>query len=91
MDADGIAPIPTQETAGPPHSRVGRWMFAGQRMDAPEQGAHATHPWYLVLWLTENRPLPDRPSPVCPALRIAEERDSVDQSRASRQAAPAAR
>lgn len=28
-------------------------MFAGSRMDAPARnGEHATHPWYLVLWLT---------------------------------------
>ena len=45
--------IPTRETAEPPKNFVGRWMFAGTRMDAREQtGAHATHPWYLVLWLT---------------------------------------
>ena len=53
MDADGIGSIPTQEAAGPPKSSLGRWLFAGRRMDAPQQpGGRATHPWYLVLWLT---------------------------------------
>jgi hypothetical protein len=45
--------IPTRETAGPPQNFLGRWMFAGNRMDEREPtGAHATHPWYMVLWLT---------------------------------------
>jgi hypothetical protein len=50
---DIIGQIPTRETAGPPKNFVGRWMFAGSRMDAHEPtGTHATHPWYSVLWLT---------------------------------------
>jgi hypothetical protein len=45
--------IPTQETASPPTSFLGRWLYAGNRMDARERaGAYAAHPWYLVLWLT---------------------------------------
>lgn len=51
MAADGQ--IPTRETAAPPKSFLGRWMYAGNRMDQREQtGPHTTHPWYLVLWLT---------------------------------------
>lgn len=50
---DVIGQIPTRETAGPPEGFLGRWMYAGSRMDTRERaGANATHPWYLVLWLT---------------------------------------
>ena len=50
---DIIGQIPTRETAEPPKSLLGRWLFAGSRMDAHEQTAsHKTHPWYSVLWLT---------------------------------------
>ncbi len=45
--------IPTRETAAPPTGFLGRWLYAGSRMDAPAQPPeHTTHPWYLVLWLT---------------------------------------
>lgn len=45
--------LPTSETAEPPTSFLGRWMYAGSRMDARERsGANAEHPWYEVLWLT---------------------------------------
>ena len=45
--------IPTRETAEPPKSIVGRWLYSGRRMDTREQTeSHTTHPWYLVLWLT---------------------------------------
>src|SRR3954454_8416277 len=30
---------------------LGRWLYAGQRLDLIEEHGH-THPWYLVLWLT---------------------------------------
>jgi len=48
-----VGQIPTRESAGPPRGFLGRWIFAGDRMDAHQHtGAHATHRWYSVLWLT---------------------------------------
>jgi hypothetical protein len=45
--------LPTRESARPPKSYLGRWLYAGSRMDESERSAaHTTHPWYLVLWLT---------------------------------------
>jgi hypothetical protein len=34
------------------HNRHLRWLFQGHRLDAHEEQHAATHPWYLVLWLT---------------------------------------
>lgn len=40
-------PLAAQER----RSWIGRWLFRGQRLDIIEEHG-ATHPWYLVLWLT---------------------------------------
>ncbi len=37
--------------AAPPGTALGRWFSAGGGLDE-ETSRHATHPWYLVLWLT---------------------------------------
>ena len=48
-----VRQILTRETAGPPKSRLGRWMLGGSRMDARVHSAgEKRHPWYEVLWLT---------------------------------------
>jgi hypothetical protein len=39
------------ELASPPRTAFGRWFSAGGGLDE-ETSRHATHPWYLVLWLT---------------------------------------
>jgi hypothetical protein len=44
-----LPPLPTYRTA-PRRSLLGRWFTSGDRLDAPH--GHATHPWYMVLWLT---------------------------------------
>ena len=50
---DFIGQIPTRETAPPPRNFLGRWLYAGHRMDAHQHNEKApTHPWYQVLWLT---------------------------------------
>ena len=45
-----IPPLETESN----HERAGfaRWLFAGGRLDLAHQGTEATHPWYMVLWLT---------------------------------------
>lgn len=51
MDVNGQ--LPHSESPGQPKTFLGRWLYAGRRMDTQEQpGVAATHPWYLVLWLT---------------------------------------
>ena len=45
-----VAARPTRRLARL-RSRVGRWLLRGGSLDA-QRTAHATHPWYLVLWLT---------------------------------------
>ena len=53
LNTDAVPQLPTRETVGPPKNFLGRWLYAGNRMDAREpSGSHTTHPWYLVLWLT---------------------------------------
>src|SRR5579885_193001 len=48
-----VQPILTRESASPPKNLLGHWLFGSNRMDArAHTGTHATHPWYLVLWLT---------------------------------------
>ena len=49
-------PIPflaTREDSQPPTQGPFKWLYSGGRMDRIEaEGAHRTHPWYRVLWLT---------------------------------------
>jgi hypothetical protein len=51
---DSLTFVPPLRTEGKVHrSRISRWLFKGQRLDAHDQHHHVhTHPWYLVLWLT---------------------------------------
>jgi hypothetical protein len=42
---------PSAPRDAPPRSALERWLLAGARLDEPH-AAHATYPWYRVLWLT---------------------------------------
>ncbi len=44
-----VSSLPQRQT-GPARSALGRWLRS-ERMDTPHH-AHATRPWYAVLWLT---------------------------------------
>ncbi|MBI4905354.1 MAG: hypothetical protein HY820_17095 [Acidobacteria bacterium] len=45
--------LPTSESAPQPAKGLGGWLHSGGRLDDEKaHHEHASHPWYMVLWLT---------------------------------------